>query len=62
MGGEKTWMGIAGICLIISGESVVYLRLRGDTNPVASYSDSELEDVAFTLETSMGGFKHCVQG
>lgn len=47
-------MGMAGICLMTSGEGFKDFRLRWASNTSALYTDSELEEVAFPLETSMG--------
>lgn len=47
-------MEITRICLMISCEGFVYFRLKRASNSTTSYSDSELEDVAFPLETSIG--------
>lgn len=52
--GENVLIGITWICLMIKAEGFTVLRLRWASNPTSSYSDSELEEKAFSRETSMG--------
>lgn len=53
---------MAWIGLVKTDVGITSLRLRWASNPTSSYSDSELKEEAFPLDTFMGGLSMMFKG